>query len=405
MSAVNSLVTSVLSYPRAFWFLCLHMFLFMSSFSLLIPEMNDYISSLGGADNKWMIMGLWTLAAGISRPFSGKIADNISRKSVMYFGVILSIIISFIYPYFTWVSAFLTLRLIHGFSTGFQPTGASALVADVIPMGKRGEAMGIFGVTFTLGFSGGQVLSSSIKGIFGIEGLFYACGIMGIISLCLLFFVKEDRSIVRKYAEDNGNQRLVDKLVPKWNEFFGPEVIQPSVVMFLTAALSGMYFLMIPDLSSYLGYENKGYFWFWYMMLTIVTRIIAGKLTDRYGARNNLYLCCLILATSAYLTGTATTNFQFQLSAVLYGIGSGISSPSIFAWTADLSNPSYKGRGMGTMFVALEFGMLTGVFLGQKVYNNNVENFDLAFGTGALLCLLAFLFVLATSFIKKKSVI
>ena len=50
------------------------MLLFFISFNLIVPELNDYITSLGGADEKWLILGLWTLAAAIARPFSGKIA-------------------------------------------------------------------------------------------------------------------------------------------------------------------------------------------------------------------------------------------------------------------------------------------------------------------------------------------
>ena len=66
----------------------------------MLPELNDYITSLGGADEKWLILGLWTLAAAIARPFSGKIADNFGRKSTIFIGVIVSILISFMYPFF-----------------------------------------------------------------------------------------------------------------------------------------------------------------------------------------------------------------------------------------------------------------------------------------------------------------
>src|SRR5690606_3869667 len=113
--------------------------------------------------------------------------------SVMFFGVIVSVIISFLYPLFLTVTGFLFLRFLHGFSTGFHPTGATALIADVIPKGKRGEAMGIFGVTITLGFSTGQALGSTVRSAGGMEGLFYTCGILGAISILLILFIKENK--------------------------------------------------------------------------------------------------------------------------------------------------------------------------------------------------------------------
>ncbi|MCV5754137.1 hypothetical protein OFN51_35620, partial [Escherichia coli] len=50
-------------------------FLFSASFSMMIPELPGYLTSLGGAEYKGLIISLFTLMAGISRPFSGKLTD------------------------------------------------------------------------------------------------------------------------------------------------------------------------------------------------------------------------------------------------------------------------------------------------------------------------------------------
>ena len=44
------------------------------------------------------------------------------------------------------VWAFLTLRLLHGMSTGFRPTGTTAFLTDITPLNRRGEALGYLGV-------------------------------------------------------------------------------------------------------------------------------------------------------------------------------------------------------------------------------------------------------------------
>lgn len=404
MSSVAGYFKGLAVYPREFWMLCIHTFVFMISFNMLIPEMNSYITDLGGPDEKWKVLGYWTIAAALSRPISGKIADNISRKSVMFIGVIVSVIISFMYPFFTTVSGFLVLRFLHGFSTGFQPTGASALVADLIPDGRRGEAMGIFGVMFTLGFSLGQGLGSTVVQAFDINGLFIVCGLLGLLPLILLFFVKEDKSIVQANANQQGYDTIKKKIIPKFSEIIGPEVFKPTIVMFLTASLAGMYFLLIPDMSEHLGLVNKGGFWLVYVGFTVLTRLVAGKTTDRFGARKNLFFCCFILVIASVVTGTAETVSQLNLGAIIYGLGSGIGSPALFSWAADLANPLYKGRGMGTLFIALELGILFGNYLGQQLYNNNPGNFDLAFLTGGGMCAFGFVFLIFAGNKKQSSV-
>ena len=49
---------------------------------------------------------------------------------------------------------------------------------------------------------------------------------------------------------------------------------------------------------------------------------------------------------------------------------------------------------MGTLFIALELGILFGGFLAQTIYNNNPENFDAAFMTGGALCLIGLIFLI-----------
>jgi MFS family permease len=305
------------------------------------------------------------------------------------------------YPFFLNVTGFLVLRFFHGFSTGFQPTGASALVADVVPQGKRGEAMGIFGITITIGFTLGQSMGSIVKMAFDIEGLFIACGILGLISGLLIGFIKENKETVKQSAAEKGYTSLWDKIVPKWDEVIGLEVIQPSIVMFIQANVAGTYFLLVPDISEHLGFQNKGLFFLVNVGIVVVTRFIAGKLVDRVGARKNLLVSLAVLAVGCIVTGSADTGTEFLVSSLIYGFGAAIGSPATMAWTADLSNPKYKGRGMGTMFIMLELGFLSGNFFAQMIYKNDPANFFNAFLFASILAIVGVLF-LAIS--KRKTV-
>jgi MFS family permease len=114
-----------------FFILCFSSFLFFASFNMIIPELPSYLTSIGGGEYKGLIISLFTLTAGLSRPFSGKLADKVGRKPVMIFGAGICILVSLLYPVITSVAGFLFLRFVHGFSTGFTPTGISAYVADI----------------------------------------------------------------------------------------------------------------------------------------------------------------------------------------------------------------------------------------------------------------------------------
>ncbi|MGE8299288.1 MAG: MFS transporter, partial [Sphingobacterium paramultivorum] len=94
-------------YTFQFILLCLSSLLFSSSFNMIIPELPNYLSRLGGAEYKGLIIALFTLTAGISRPFSGKLTDRWGRVPVMAIGSIVCFICGFLYPILTSVAGFL----------------------------------------------------------------------------------------------------------------------------------------------------------------------------------------------------------------------------------------------------------------------------------------------------------
>ena len=73
---------------------------------MMIPELPAYLTNLGGAEHKGWIIALFTLTAGLSRPFSGKLTDTIGRMPVMYIGVWACVVCGVLYPALAFVSGF-----------------------------------------------------------------------------------------------------------------------------------------------------------------------------------------------------------------------------------------------------------------------------------------------------------
>src|SRR5690606_117978 len=151
----------------------------------------SYLSSLGGAEHKGLIIALFTLTAGISRPFSGKLTDKIGRVPVMAIGSLVCFVCGFLYPILTSVAGFLFLRLIHGFSTGFKPTATAAYIADIIPKNRWGEAMGFHGLCFSIGMAIDPAIGSAIALHFSINILFYVSSLFALLSIAIIFRMKE----------------------------------------------------------------------------------------------------------------------------------------------------------------------------------------------------------------------
>ena len=375
--------------------MCLAMFFFMTSFNLILPELNNYISILDGADKKGLIITLFTISAAISRPFSGKLSDTIGRKKVIYLGIICSFFVMLIYPFSCSVLFFLILRFLHGFSAGFAPTGATALLTDLIPEKSRGHAMGIWGTFISLGIGVGQTLGSWIYLSFGFTILFLIGALFSLIAFILVFWIKETLVNQQKF-----NFKL---LRISWKDVFEPNVLPAAFVMLLSAMCSGMIFVLTPDLSTYLGISNKGFFFGIYVIATILIRLLTSSLSDRIGREKTLLIGCFILVISMLLVGTSNSIVSYIIAAIIFGIATGITSPTMFAWTADLSHEDRRGVGAGTMFIALEFGIMFGALLTLVSYDSTKSTIFLTFLIGAIMATIACIYLIVIIARKQKA--
>lgn len=373
-----------------FFLLCVSSFLFFSSFNMIIPELPAYLSSLGGEDYKGLIIALFTLSAGLSRPFSGKLADKIGRIPVMMVGATVCFVVGLLYPILTFVSGFLFLRFAHGFSAGFTPTGASAYVADIVPFQKRGEAMGIQSLFGSLGMAAGPAVGGWIASIWSINTVFYCAAFTAIFSILILLRLKET------LQEKEPLSLSLFKL--NRNEIIEKRVLLPSIILFLSVFSFGVVLTIIPDFSAYLGIKNKGLFFAVFTISSLGIRLIAGKTSDRYGRVVVLRAAVICMMLAMVAVAFAETKVVLLSSGILFGAAVGMYSPTTTAWVVDLSLDKFRGRALATMYIFLESGIGVGAVISGWLYANNPENFRLVFLTSGGVAFLAFLILF---FIKR----
>lgn len=369
-----------------FWMLCASSFLFFSSFNMLIPELPDYLSKMGGGEHKGLIIALFTLTAGLSRPFSGKLTDYIGRVPVMAVGSIVCCICGFLYPICTTVFPFLALRFFHGFSTGFKPTGTAAYIADVVPVNRRGESMGIHGLIGGLGMAFGPALGAWIGKNFDINILFYASSFLSFLSIAIIFNIKETLPSTQK------EKFKLSHLAIKRDEIFDTSVMPVVMVILFTSFTYGTIVTLIQDFSKSINID-KGYFFIVYTLSSIFIRIIAGKWSDKVGRVEVLKYGCWVLVFSLTLLIYSKGIMSFTVAAILYGISMGVISPICQAWTIDLCEQKHIGRAVATMYISLEFGIGIGALIPGWIYNDKIENLHLGFIMAAVVSSLALVYL------------
>lgn len=369
-----------------FILLCLSSLLFSASFNMLIPELPAYLSAMGGAEYKGLIIALFTVTAGISRPFSGKLTDTIGRVPVMAIGSLVCFVCGFLYPVLSTVSGFLFLRLIHGFSTGFKPTATAAYVADMIPVKRWGEAMGIHGLCFSTGMAIGPAIGSAITAHYSINILFYCSSAFALLSILIIMNMKETVKDKQRFS--------FSLLKIGRNEIIERRVLPAALVTFLSYISYGAMLTVVPDWSQHLKSENKGLFFMTFTISSLMIRFIAGKVSDNYGRVMVLKVALLVLGLSLFLIGHADSLSELLIASAVYGVATGILSPANNAWTIDLSHPEHRGKAVATMYIALEAGIGFGALIAGWVFQDIISRVPAIFYGAAAVAVGAYFYLL-----------
>ena len=375
-------------YTLQFWLLSLSNFLFSASFSMIIPELPDYLASMGGKEYIGYTIALFTLTAGLSRPFSGKLTDHIGRVPVMAFGSIVCFICGGLYPLIHTVQGFLFLRFLHGMSTGTKPTATAAYVADIIPENRRGEAQGGLGIFTATGMSMGPAIGSYLASTYGLREMFWISSLFALFSILILMRMKETLPPAMK-------SKFSFKLFKiSWSDVFEPHILPVFWIMLLVSFSSGVVVTLLPDISKNIGWQNKGLYFTIYTISSIVVRIFFSKTSDRYGRIPVLLVSSAVLAAAMGMMLIQLNSFTVILSAVLFGFAWGFNTPTLAAWTTDLANKNHMGRAMATMYIALEVGIGLGAFFAGMIYKGLQERIRIPFGISGVLAIISFFLLL-----------
>ena len=359
---------------------------------MLLPELPGYLSTKDSGHLIGWIVALFTVGAFLSRFVSGRLADLAGRKVVMLFGTAVTAVAGLAYvgvgrieDVSMSVMAFLVVRLFHGMSTGFRPTGTSAYLTDLVPLSRRGEALGYLGVAGNAGMALGPALGSWLAVDWGYEAMFLASSVLGVAAYVMTWTLPESLPNARRVQWSD------------LNVFRGGVVERaawPASVFLLPVAIAfGTFLTVTPDLVEQLGFTYKGSFNTVVVVASVVTRLLAGKASDKHGRVELMLVGALLLAVGMVMFSYAQTVPMLLAAGIIYGLSVGINMPTIFAWTVDLAPEGKAATALGTMLMALEVGIGVGAFASGSLYAANPQVLLSLYGGCAVFGVLGFAFL------------
>jgi len=374
------------SYRWPFFVALTASFLFFFSFQMLLAPFPLFVQSIGGTPaDLGLVMGVFALTAVLSRPLAGWLADSKGRRIGLIIGGLIFTVSFVLYAVVKSLKVLIPLRLFHGTGIAFFTTAYIALISDLAPPDRRGEALGLAAMASPL-----SLLVSPLVGAYLAKGghfsrLFLASAGVSALSLALSSLLPET---------------LLDAPAPKKQRGFAYLFHHPYIWLLISITITvavtyGAVISFLPVFVEERGVGNAGLFFSAFAFTLLVIQVAAGRLSDRVGRRAVAVPAIGLLALSMALTARLNSQASLLLAAVIYGLGYGATRTSIDATIVDKVVKGARGTAMGLNYAGFDFGIGMGSFLLGLVAE--MWNYQVMYASIAGLCLLVGLIFLVLS--------
>ncbi|HVN58274.1 MAG TPA: MFS transporter [Bacteroidales bacterium] len=325
------------------------------------------------------VVGAYTVASVLVRPFSGFTLDRFGRRTIFLLGLVLYSSLIAGYLVAVTILSIMILRIAQGLVWAFTTVSGATIAVDITHPSKRGEGIGYFALSTTLGMSVGPVIGLFVCHHWGYTVMFISGCFIGVTSLlCALAIDLRKRFIVGKHIRF------------EWGSLFESNSIRPSFNVFITNIAYGGLMSFIALYGREIGIQNSSLYFLIFSIGIAAARLMVGKEFDRNGPGRIVTICMSLLVIGFPLLGFAKSAFPFYLSAIIIGFGNGVIFPTFQSMINNIVDPARRGSANSTLYTAIDLGMGLGMIIGGLI----AEYFSISaiFFLSGLLCIAALVF-------------
>lgn len=323
------------------------LFLF-TGFYLLLPTLPLFIKQSGGSESQvGMAIGVFTLSAVVFRPIVGGLLDRYGRRPFIFWGMLLFALSVLLYDWVGGILCLIVLRILHGMSWAVSTTATGTAITDIIPVARRGEGMGWYGLSMTMAMAIGPLIGIWVVQNHSFHILFLFATALSVMALLLAVGTK-----LPHHPRDAAGRIA----------FFETSVVSVMAAIFFLAVSYGGITTFLPLFAASIK-VNPGTFFLVYALALALIRPVAGKLSDRLGEVSVIVPAQLVTVSALLVLSFSNGLMGVMASAVLYGIGFGAAQPALQAATLRLAHPDRKGVANASFFTAFDLGIGLGSIL------------------------------------------
>lgn len=333
---------------KNFIFIIIINFLVFLNHLMILSTFPFYIEYLGGSEAvAGAAAALFSIVAVLCRPFIGWMLDNGKRKVILIAGLCGMALMPVGYLVLSTLFLAFVCRMVHGAALACSNTSTSTIATDIIPKPRFAEGMGMFGLATALATAAAPALGLALMDSMGFPTLFLCAAGAVVIALILFLLTRPPRvEVEQKPLNLKG---LIDK-----------DAVPASATALVFMLTYGALENFTAKFAAEQGLPSGGIFFAVMAAALLVTRLTAGKVTDRYGERVFAYACNAAMLAAFLLMGLWPNVATYLTAAVLSGFGFGGLEPALQSMAVAIAPPERRGSANSTFLCAYDIGIGVG---------------------------------------------
>ncbi|OTG61981.1 MFS transporter [Acinetobacter sp. ANC 3903] len=338
------------------------------TFYLLVVVIVGYaVAELGATTAQaGLVSGLFIVGTLIGRLLVGKFLERFGHKTTMIVGLIGFLIFSGFYFIPLNVAALLGVRFMHGFMMGMASTVLGTIIAQILPPTRRGEGIGYYSMSSTLGTAIGPFLAIWMMLHVGYNAIFALSTFIAMCCLIVALMIQVPN--LPQHPKTVETQVSVKK--PSFiSQFIEMKALPISIIMLLASICYSGVLSFINFYAKEIDLvETASFFFLMYAIAILISRPFTGPLMDRKGENIIMYPAFIIMAIALILLSQAHSSFMLLLCAGLLGFGYGNIQSVCQTVAVKSANIERMGFATSTFFIFLDAGLGFGpYFIGQAL--------------------------------------
>ena len=348
----------------------LGLFIILPVFALYAAE------GLPGGDNKMLVglaLGAYGLTQAILQIPAGWLSDRYGRKVVIYAGLLLFALGSFIAASADNIYWVIAGRVIQG--AGAINAAVMALTADLTREEHRTKAMAMIGITIGITFSISLVLSPVLYHAIDVPGIFALTGVLALLAIPVVAYIIPDPAITRFHSDTEAS----------WGHFAevlrNKDLLRLDFGIFSLHAILMSVFMQVPFVlkDNGLALEQHWYVYLPVMLISFMLMVPPIIIAEKKAKMKQVFMGAIALAALGQLSLMLLQHslWGVALALLLFFTAFNVLEATLPSMISKIAPLAAKGTAMGVyssvqflgaFFGAIMAGLLMHYFDGNTVF-------------------------------------